>query len=163
KELHTLKAASPVDRVAFSPDGTRLATADIDMTVKVWDPRSGQAFHTLKGHTSSLFDVAFSPDGQRLVSRDISGETIVWDVAKGQRVQEPVPEVLVPSGARSPDGRLFAWIDRETIRLIGPPDAEELLVRRGATRLDADWHREEAALWERQRQWPAAAFHLEHA
>jgi hypothetical protein len=152
-----------VTSVAFSPDGARLASGSQDMTVKVWEARTGQELHTLKGHTSAVNIVAFSPDGQRVVSRDQKGETIVWDLTNGHRLNEPVPQALVWGSARSPDGRLFAWIDRETVRLLGPPDAEELLVRRAHTRLDAAWHQGEAARWEKDKQWQTAAFHLEHA
>ena len=38
--------------VAFSPDGTRLASGSEDQTVKLWDVRSGELVRTLSGHTS---------------------------------------------------------------------------------------------------------------
>jgi hypothetical protein len=164
QELHTLKGhTNGVSSVAFSLDAARLASGSWDKTVKVWDARTGQELHTLKGHTQEVTSVAFSPDGQRVVGRDFNGETIVWDVTKGQRLNEPVPQALVWGSTRSPDGRLVAWMDRDTIRLLGPPDAEELLVRRAHTRLDAAWHQGEAARWEEEKQWQTAAFHLEHA
>jgi hypothetical protein len=164
QELHNLTGhTSLVFSVGFSPDGTRLASGSNDLTVKVWDARTGQELHTLKGHTSLVNSVAFSPDGQRVVSRGFNGEAIVWDLTNGQRLNEPVPAALVSGSARSPDGRLVAWIDRDTVRLLGPPNAEELLVRRAQTRLDAAWHRDEAARWEKDKQWQTAAFHLEHA
>ena len=164
QELRTLKGhTKQVWSVAFSADGARLASGSGDQTVKLWDARTGLELRTLAGHNSSVTSVAFSPDGQRLVSRDNNGETIVWDVNSGQILKEPAPKVLFSASPRSPDGRLFAWIDRETVRLIGPPDTEELLIRRARTQLDADWHRREAARWEKEKEWLTAVFHLENA
>jgi hypothetical protein len=149
--------------VCFSPDGQRLATGRYDRTTQVWDVRTGQQLLTLKGHTQPVTSVCFSRDGKRLTSRDAAGEALVWDVATGKRVNEPPPQQVAPSTQRSPDGQLFAHIDGATVRLLRPPDAEELLVRRGLTRFDPFWHREEAQRCEQEKHWPAAAFHLEQS
>ena len=40
--------------VAGRPDGTRLATASDDRTVRLWDPATGTTLTTLTGHTGSV-------------------------------------------------------------------------------------------------------------
>ena len=70
--------------MAFSPDGTRLASASGDGTVKVWDAATGQETLTLKGHTGAVTSVAFSPDGTRLASASWDATVKVWDAATGQ-------------------------------------------------------------------------------
>jgi WD40 repeat protein len=67
-----------VGSVAFSPDGTRLATASDDKTVRVWDALSGQALQVLQGHTDSVWSVAFSPDGTRLATASGDETARVW-------------------------------------------------------------------------------------
>ena len=69
RELLTLSGhTDAVNGVAFSPDGTRLATASGDQTAKVWDVASGREVLTLTGHTDAVHGVAFSPDGTRLAT-----------------------------------------------------------------------------------------------
>ena len=58
--------ASPVYSVAFSPDGSRLASGSDDQTVRVWNIATGQVEQTLEGHSATVWSVAFSPDGSRL-------------------------------------------------------------------------------------------------
>jgi WD40 repeat protein len=75
-----------VYRVAFSPDGTRLATASLDRTAKVWDAASGEELLRLYGHTNRVLGIAFSPDGTRLATASMDRTAKVWDAASGQEL-----------------------------------------------------------------------------
>jgi WD40 repeat protein len=96
--------------VAFSPDGTRLASASYDHMVRVWDVLTGRTLHTLSGHTEQVLAVAFGSDGARLASAGIDKTIRLWDVAKG----EPLPTTFEGHTSRinavtfSPDGKTLA-------------------------------------------------------
>ena len=66
-------------KIAFSPDGSLLASASDDFTVRIWDMETGQTIRTIRNaHEAGA--VAFSPDGT-LIAFSIWGEGIqVWAV-----------------------------------------------------------------------------------
>jgi Caspase domain/WD domain, G-beta repeat len=97
----------PVYDVAFSPDGTRLATICISSGVRVWDAASGQRLLELGDVRGTA--VAFSPDGTRLAVGGFGAG--VWDAASGQRLLElgRGDELrIVGAVAFSPDGTRLA-------------------------------------------------------
>jgi WD40 repeat protein/predicted Ser/Thr protein kinase len=70
---------SSVFTLAFSPDGSRIATANMDKTVTLWNVATGQEALTLRGHADWVTAVAFSRDGKRLASGWVDGSVRVWD------------------------------------------------------------------------------------
>ena len=70
--------------VAYSSDGTLLATSGPDDDIKLWDLSTGKEMRTLSGHTASINAMAFSPRGDYLISASADGMTRLWDVGSGE-------------------------------------------------------------------------------
>jgi WD40 repeat protein/nucleoside phosphorylase len=85
--------ASWVVAVAWEPNGTRIASAGGDGTVRVWDVDTGERLRTYRGHTRRLakaglpptvYNVAWSPDGQSIVSAGDGAKVHVWNPVTGE-------------------------------------------------------------------------------
>jgi WD40 repeat protein len=116
KTLDLRGHSQPVFALAFTPDGTTLATGGFDGLVKVWDVATGRERGRLLGHAVPVLSVAFSPDGQTLASAGCAppgvggslarpAEVKLWDRSaweNGDVFRGSYPLAL------SPDGRTLA-------------------------------------------------------
>src|SRR5438067_2111633 len=85
---HVLRGhTKSIGRIAWSPDGQRLASASNDKTIRLWETASGKHLQTLERHTGEVYSVAWSPDGQRLASASDDNTIRLWETASGKALQ----------------------------------------------------------------------------
>ena len=90
--------------LAVAPDGSWLASADSGPyggggEVRIWDPHTGQARHTLTGHTRGVTALAVAPDGSWLASVSDDATVRIWRVsgrrcAVSLRTGQPLRDVV---------------------------------------------------------------------
>ncbi|OGW26595.1 MAG: hypothetical protein A2X59_06590 [Nitrospirae bacterium GWC2_42_7] len=97
-----------VQAVAFSPDGTILATGSSDKTVMLWTTDTWKTIKTLEGHEEEVKALAFSPDGKMLASGDKDKRILLWDVVSGKQTGKIKAYDSVNALSFSPDGKLLA-------------------------------------------------------
>jgi len=133
-DLLTLKGhTSKVQCVSFSPDGTQLATASNDETVKLWDAATGQELLTLNGHNGEVLSVSFSPNGTRLATSSLDKTLKLWDATTGQETLTLQGHSgIVRSVTFSPDGtRLASASSDTTVKLWDVATGQETLTLQG--------------------------------
>jgi len=107
-----------IEDLAWSPDGTRLATSNgrtewtfsEDTTTRVWDTSSGQLLKEIPGNEYGGFTMlAWSPDANRLVTSSFYTSTnLIWDTTSWNLLYTlPSPDANFAL-AYSPDGQKIA-------------------------------------------------------
>jgi RNA polymerase sigma factor (sigma-70 family) len=77
-----------VVRVAFAPDGKRLATAGRDGKARLLDAPGGKEIRQYEGHKGAVTALAFSPDGALLATGGADAAVRLWKVETGETVRK---------------------------------------------------------------------------
>jgi cytochrome c len=114
---------APIVSLAASPDGTKLASASWDHTVRIWSLNDGTQ-QVLEGHTQNVNGVAFTPDGKSLVSVGYDLQLRIWPCAGGSpatiALPSPLNAVVIASDGEIVTGgadgkvRFLTTVGRET-------------------------------------------------
>jgi WD40 repeat protein/tRNA A-37 threonylcarbamoyl transferase component Bud32 len=91
--------AQKVLSLEYSPDGALLATASMDGTVRLWQPRTGATVQTLRAHRGRAHRACFIAGGKQLLTAGEDNVVKRWDVATGKMLERIGEGKLVASSA----------------------------------------------------------------
>lgn len=123
-----------ITAIAFSADGTRLASGDRGGSAVIWDISTGNSLLQLAGHSDAIEGLTFSPDGKWLITAGDDATMKIWDVVTGDLLRNFTDFSGVIGGVTfSSDGTQFAFSDG-TIHTwqfsLDPVDDKTMIVNR---------------------------------
>ena len=132
RQLQGHKAS--VAGVCFNKDGTLLASASWDKTIRIWDVANGTTVREWEGHSGPIRSIDYSPDSKRLVST-AGNQIMMWDALTGQllfqltghrdevtRVKFSHDGKRVVSTSRDKTARIWDLMTKEALVLVGHSD-----------------------------------------
>lgn len=130
-ELAVLKGHEQwINTIAFSPDGTRIASGSSDNTVRVWDLIEMKELEVFAKHQGKVLSVAFSPDGTLVASGGADEKIILWSLTDGESMrtidglQAPVSQV-----GFSADGFLVGGQSGSAVRVWDVETGDKITTR----------------------------------
>jgi WD40 repeat protein len=111
-----------INAVAFSPDGSLLATGGLEGVVHTWDPLTGTRVATLSGPSDSIEWRSWHPSIPALLGGDRNGLTWLWNAKTGKCAkvysQHQGP---VTAGGFRPDGSEIWSVGEDAVLRVWSP------------------------------------------
>jgi uncharacterized protein (TIGR03067 family) len=114
----------PVRGVAWSGDGSRIATASADKTIRIWDAAASRLLGMLTGHKGEVVSIAVDRTGGHVVSASWDNTVRLWDANTNAEMQRLDAAAL--GVAISDEGRWVACVVGSQVRLWDTAGGAEL-------------------------------------
>jgi WD40 repeat protein len=98
---------STIYSLAWSPNGTMLASGSDDGTVRLWDMTTNTEKFTLQADNDPIWGVAWSSDSKRVAAAGWNRSVVIWDAESGEQLQTLRARGNLFSVAWSPDDSLI--------------------------------------------------------
>ena len=116
-EITTLQHHEWLWAVAFSSDGTLLATGDNRGQINVWDLRNQRAVTQLHVGSNSVYTVQFSPNDQILAGAGYEGKVKLWTVPNWKPYGTLTSNSTISDISFSPDSSMLTGTGYESVNL----------------------------------------------
>lgn len=75
-----------ITALKFTPDDQYLISASNDMTIRIWDMKTGLCKYILSGHVEPVKTIAVSADGNKVISGGEDKIVKIWDINTGKEL-----------------------------------------------------------------------------
>ena len=127
-QVARMKHGPGILALAFSPDGSRLATGSHDGQVRVWDAASGEELARMR-HGGWVQAVAFSPGGAEVATGGSDDTVRLWSPSSGEELLRMEHRSGVLAVAFSPEGGRLATGSYDGMARVWDGVSGEELVR----------------------------------
>lgn len=78
----------PVNYICFSPDGSMIASASFDKSVRIWNGLNGKFLMVFRAHVQSVYQCAWSADSRMLISSSKDSTIKLWNLKQKKMVAD---------------------------------------------------------------------------
>jgi WD40 repeat protein len=156
-----------VNAATFSPDGRWVVTASADGAARIWDSTTGEPLSPPFVRPRRLLSVAFLGGVQQIVARDAGTNFWIWELPRQSWPAKDLAQLAElmsgHQGSLMNRAREAAMPGQMSLSAAFVSLKAKYPSRFTTSRQEiSQWHRDQARLAERNQQWAAVVFHLDH-